>query len=72
MSISTSESCETKLKYVAAEEVNRLKLSELNFGGTVLLIRPEYIQACDSLDLVSTTVKRSVVITGQPGNGSAF
>ena len=70
--MSTSKSCEARLEYVTAEEVNCLKLLELDFSGTILLICPEYIQACDLLDLVSPTVKRSVVITGQPGNGSAF
>ena len=70
--MSTSKSCEARLEYVTVEEVNCLKLLELYFSGTILLIHPEYIQACDLLDLVSPTVKCSVVITGQPGNGSAF
>ena len=70
--MSTSKSCEARLEYVTVEEVNRLKLLELDFSGTILLFHPEYIQACDLLDLVLPTVKCSVVITGQPGNSSAF
>jgi hypothetical protein len=61
-----------ELEYLAAEEVKRLKLSKLDFGGGVLLIRPEYIKAYDSLDLVSPKVKHSVVVTGGSGIGTAF
>jgi hypothetical protein len=63
---------EGELTYLATEEVDCLKLSELDFGDSVLLIRPEYIKAYDFLDLRSPKVKDSVVVTSGPGIGSTF
>jgi len=62
---------EGELEYLAAEEINRLKLLDLEYGEDVLLFRREYITAYESLGSPTNT-KRGVVIIGQPGIGVYF
>ncbi|KAH9082063.1 hypothetical protein EDB83DRAFT_2512858 [Lactarius deliciosus] len=61
---------EGELEYLDAEEIDRLKLLDLEFCEKVLLFRREYITAYESLSLGSPTNKEpSVVVIGQPGIG---
>ena len=67
--MSTSKSCEARLEYVTAEEVNCLKLLELDFGGTILLICPEYIQC---YALTGRSSRREVSLSGVSAGLSAL
>ncbi|KAH9008752.1 hypothetical protein EDB85DRAFT_2252798 [Lactarius pseudohatsudake] len=64
---------EGELEYLDAEEIDRLKLLDLEFCEKVLLFRREYITAYESLSLGSPTNKEpSVVVIGQPGIGKSI
>ncbi|KAH8998986.1 hypothetical protein EDB86DRAFT_3147295 [Lactarius hatsudake] len=57
---------EGELEYLDAEEIERLKLLDLEFCEKVLLFRREYVMAYESLSLGSPTNKEpSVVVIGQ-------
>ncbi|KAH9014215.1 hypothetical protein EDB84DRAFT_1568299 [Lactarius hengduanensis] len=64
---------EGELEYLDAEEIDRLKLFDLEFYGEVLLFRREYTTAYDSLELGSPTEQKKpdVVVLGQPGIGKS-